>query len=104
MTDHYADVASSPASLTKMFPLPPRARRPVRNTRQHPRIDLKLRCSLNPSSHFLRRTGSRPPQHAPSEPMRTAEIIERKLSEAFSPKSLRVEDESHQHEGHAGHR
>lgn len=36
--------------------------------------------------------------------MRTAEIIERKLSQAFSPQSLRVEDESHQHEGHAGHR
>jgi BolA protein len=36
--------------------------------------------------------------------MRTAEIIERKLSQAFSPQSLRVEDESHRHEGHAGHR
>jgi len=36
--------------------------------------------------------------------MRTAEIIERKLTEAFSPQSLRVEDESHRHEGHAGHR
>jgi BolA family transcriptional regulator, general stress-responsive regulator len=36
--------------------------------------------------------------------MRTAEIIERKLTETFSPQSLRVEDESHRHEGHAGHR
>jgi BolA protein len=36
--------------------------------------------------------------------MRTAEIIEHKLTEAFSPQSLRVEDESHRHEGHAGHR
>jgi BolA protein len=36
--------------------------------------------------------------------MRTAEIIERKLAQAFSPQSLRVEDESHRHEGHAGHR
>jgi BolA family transcriptional regulator, general stress-responsive regulator len=36
--------------------------------------------------------------------MRTAEIIERKLSQAFSPQSLRVEDESHRHEGHSGHR
>jgi BolA family transcriptional regulator, general stress-responsive regulator len=36
--------------------------------------------------------------------MRTAEIIERKLSQAFSPQSLRVEDESHRHEGHTGHR
>jgi BolA protein len=26
------------------------------------------------------------------------------LTAAFTPESLRVEDESHQHEGHAGHR
>jgi BolA protein len=36
--------------------------------------------------------------------MRTADIITKKLTEAFSPQSLKVEDESHQHEGHAGHR
>ena len=36
--------------------------------------------------------------------MRTAEIITEKLTEAFAPTSLRVVDESHQHEGHAGHR
>ena len=36
--------------------------------------------------------------------MRTAEIITGKLTEAFAPASLRVVDESHQHEGHAGHR
>jgi BolA family transcriptional regulator, general stress-responsive regulator len=36
--------------------------------------------------------------------MRTAETIEKKLTEAFSPQSLNVLDESHQHEGHAGHR
>ncbi len=36
--------------------------------------------------------------------MRTAETIEKKLTEAFSPQSLDVLDESHQHEGHAGHR
>ena len=36
--------------------------------------------------------------------MRTSEIITEKLTEAFTPASLRVEDESHQHEGHAGHR
>ena len=36
--------------------------------------------------------------------MRTAYIIERKLTEAFAPQSLKVLDESHQHEGHAGHR
>ncbi len=35
--------------------------------------------------------------------MRTSEIITEKLTEAFAPQSLRVEDESHRHEGHAGH-
>ena len=36
--------------------------------------------------------------------MRTAEIITEKLTQAFTPESVRVVDESHQHEGHAGHR
>ena len=36
--------------------------------------------------------------------MRTDEEITRKLTEAFAPESLRVVDESHRHEGHAGHR
>jgi BolA family transcriptional regulator, general stress-responsive regulator len=36
--------------------------------------------------------------------MRTADLITEKLTAAFAPASLRVEDESHQHEGHAGHR
>ena len=36
--------------------------------------------------------------------MRTADIITEKLTQAFTPESLRVADESHQHEGHAGHR
>lgn len=36
--------------------------------------------------------------------MRTADTITKKLNEAFAPQSLKVEDESHQHEGHAGHR
>lgn len=36
--------------------------------------------------------------------MRTADLITQKLTEAFTPESLRVEDESHKHEGHAGHR
>jgi len=35
--------------------------------------------------------------------MRVADVITRKLSAAFAPESLRVVDESHQHEGHAGH-
>lgn len=36
--------------------------------------------------------------------MRTADIITDKLTQAFGPQSLRVVDESHLHEGHAGHR
>jgi len=34
----------------------------------------------------------------------TRDIITNKLREAFSPESLEVQDESHLHEGHAGHR
>jgi BolA family transcriptional regulator, general stress-responsive regulator len=36
--------------------------------------------------------------------MRTVDIIAEKLSKAFAPESLRVVDESHLHQGHAGHR
>ncbi len=36
--------------------------------------------------------------------MLTKDIITNKLHEAFSPESLDVQDESHLHEGHAGHR
>jgi BolA protein len=36
--------------------------------------------------------------------MRTADLISKKLTEAFVPERLNVVDESHQHEGHAGHR
>lgn len=36
--------------------------------------------------------------------MRTADLIAKKLTEAFVPESIDVVDESHQHEGHAGHR
>src|SRR5256886_17229487 len=31
-------------------------------------------------------------------------VITEKLAAAFAPESVRVVDESHQHEGHAGHR
>jgi BolA family transcriptional regulator, general stress-responsive regulator len=36
--------------------------------------------------------------------MPTHDLITEKLRKAFAPESLRVEDESHRHEGHAGHR
>ena len=44
-----------------------------------------------------------PPSRNPGR-MRTADLITKKLTEAFAPQSLKVEDESHRHEGHAGHR
>jgi BolA protein len=36
--------------------------------------------------------------------MTVKDSITKKLSEAFTPESLDVADESHLHEGHAGHR
>ena len=36
--------------------------------------------------------------------MSTQDVITEKLSKAFAPESLRVEDESRLHHGHAGHR
>jgi len=36
--------------------------------------------------------------------MKTADLINKKLTDAFAPQSLNVVDESHQHAGHAGHR
>ena len=36
--------------------------------------------------------------------MQTKDVITKKLTEAFAPESLRVEDESHLHAGHAGDR
>jgi BolA protein len=39
-----------------------------------------------------------------SDGMQTADQITKKLTEAFTPQSLKVLDESHQHAGHAGHR
>lgn len=36
--------------------------------------------------------------------MAATDHITQKLSEAFSPESIAVTDESHLHEGHAGHR
>lgn len=36
--------------------------------------------------------------------MQTKDIITRKLTDAFTPESLRVEDESERHRGHAGSR
>lgn len=35
--------------------------------------------------------------------MNTKDVITKKLREAFAPEGLEVKDESHLHEGHAGH-
>jgi BolA family transcriptional regulator, general stress-responsive regulator len=35
--------------------------------------------------------------------MRRADLIAERLTAALNPEALRVVDESHQHEGHAGH-
>lgn len=36
--------------------------------------------------------------------MSTKDVITQKLTSAFAPESLEIVDESHRHEGHAGHR
>lgn len=36
--------------------------------------------------------------------MSKTDVITEKLRKTFAPESLRVEDELHRHEGHAGHR
>jgi BolA protein len=36
--------------------------------------------------------------------MQVKQVITEKLTKAFLPASLVVEDESHRHEGHSGHR
>jgi BolA protein len=45
-----------------------------------------------------------PPRLPNSGGMQTADVITRKLTESFGPQSLEVVDESHHHQGHAGHR
>jgi BolA protein len=62
---------------------------------------------VKPSRLFRnnRRTIDRRPALTLSEAsMRTVDLITKKLTEAFAPQSLKILDESHQHEGHAGHR
>jgi len=46
----------------------------------------------------------RPKRRRYATTMSMHDIIVKKLTDAFAPTSLRVEDESHQHVGHAGHR
>jgi BolA family transcriptional regulator, general stress-responsive regulator len=56
----------------------------------------------NPSTPDARLT--KPPGGFIAATMAMRDTITNKLNEAFSPESLEVQDESHLHEGHAGHR
>jgi BolA family transcriptional regulator, general stress-responsive regulator len=53
---------------------------------------------------FFAKPASAFQDHARVRTMATRDLITEKLRKAFAPESLRVEDESHRHEGHAGHR
>jgi BolA protein len=45
-----------------------------------------------------------PTRHTYAQAMRTRDLITEKLTKAFAPARLEVADDSHLHEGHAGHR
>jgi len=62
-----------------------------------PSIDARARCAVNALA-WASDAWERGPQ------MVVQETISRKLTETFAPLRLKVVDESHQHEGHAGHR
>jgi BolA protein len=76
MTEHYAPLPMTPSRLDK--------------------------AALTRKRHTAALTRT-PPLHN-SGSMRTADLITKKLTEAFAPQSLQVVDESDRHEGHAGHR
>jgi BolA protein len=76
---------------------------------------LDIAISLKPAAEVsLRRFSERPPEAAYGVDgarsrtlmahMAIRDTISNKLQEAFTPESLEVVDESHLHEGHAGHR
>jgi BolA family transcriptional regulator, general stress-responsive regulator len=66
--------------------------------------DLTLPGPRNSAAKQAKMPLTRPLPVLKSGSMRTADLITQKLTEAFEPQSLEVVDESHQHEGHAGHR
>jgi BolA protein len=76
MTEHYAEAAVTPSSLDLLFFQQVALLRRLTSTK------------ASPTSQF----------------MQVKARIAEKLSAAFTPQSLDVVDESHQHEGHAGHR
>jgi BolA protein len=76
MTDQYARATKKPSSLDKLvYPFP----------------------AANPPL-----TADRGDRYAGR--MARRDLIAEKLTKAFTPDSVRVVDESHQHAGHAGHR
>jgi BolA protein len=60
--------------------------------------------SLDLRSRRLRDAVDRDMSHDYPGKMQTKQRISEKLTAAFSPQSLEVVDESHKHEGHAGHK
>ena len=66
------------------------------------REKLQVLTLRNPHSRFARLTKRGHGRNAAA--MSTKDSIINKLREAFAPESLDVTDESHLHEGHAGHR
>ncbi len=90
MTGYYALFAVTRSRLdNQRFVLDFAAKR-LKATKKEPK---QAEASIDPQARLLK-PGS----------MRTADLITQKLTEAFAPQSLEVVDESHQHEGHAGHR
>jgi BolA family transcriptional regulator, general stress-responsive regulator len=65
-------------------------------------LNVILRCRLRHAQSTLQ--GARQKGVLQKATMQTRDLITEKLRNAFAPESLRVEDESHRHEGHAGHR
>jgi BolA protein len=76
MTEHYAEAMNPPSSLDR--------------TRFR---EMGHSIRLTPAGAFSNRTA-----------MTMKAQIAEKLATAFAPRTLEVIDESHQHEGHAGHR
>jgi BolA protein len=61
-----------------------------------------MRRGCNPAQAVSRIDGDR--LASVSRVMHTEDVITKKLNAAFAPESLKVQDESHLHAGHAGHR
>src|SRR5262245_3474298 len=66
--------------------------------------DLTITFTHFPAAAPYDRAVDHPARGALMRPMARCDLITEKLREAFAPARLEVVDESHRHEGHAGHR